>query len=427
MGIHHHAFNCKHYIFTVFLALCLVLVSQVAVAQSSAFVVEGVTVDVTAEDSVAAQEQAYAKAQAQAFHILAQRIVDDRQTIEYPGFETVASLVRDYEITDEKISSVRYVGTYTFRFREKAVSKFFSVSGVNYTAQSSRPLLVLPIFQIDGTNTIWAENNLWMKAWANSRVTGGLVPVEVPLGDLMDIADIDDSNPLRYERSKLDRMLERYNASEAAIMIAVPDMVLSAVADDNNRAVGRLRISIYRTDRANAEYVSDIIVEAGENENRSALYDRAVLKAYGALQTDWKKQTVASIAQTAIYHVRVPLKNLKQWVDIRRSLGQVSALSELTILSMKRKEVRASFKFRGDEEHLRNALSRTPLSLSQPMQNPSAHNFTENGRAAPSVLYDLYYGSSYKKTNAHQLNNVQPASGMPQTQSGDMQSGVQTF
>lgn len=394
MGIHHHAFNCKHIIRVFSTIFSMLLLSQSVYASNPLFIVQGVKVDVTAENSVAAQDKAYRKAQAIAFSVLADRMVSEAQAnkVSNPGFDTVSTLVRDYEITNEQISAVRYVGTYTFRFNDSAVSKFFSVSGVEYTDQSSNTLLVLPIFQKNGQNTIWSQGNLWLDAWSNAHLSRGLVPVEVPIGDLMDIADIDDENALRYERVKLDRMLERYNAKEAAIMIAVPDIDLLNVRSDKQEAIGHLRISIYRTDRIKAEHVNDIILTANGSETREQLYARAVQDANQTLQKDWKSKTVTSIAQSQLYHARIPLKDLKQWVKAKNTLLRVGTLSDLTVLAMSKNEARVAFKFRGDEERLRSYLSRTAFQLGHGRQNPNAHGYTANGRNAPAMMYDLFYG-----------------------------------
>lgn len=398
MGIPYQANNCKRIIFTVgFIFLCWLNTGQ-AMAYDSLFVVEGVKVDVTAGNSVAAQNQAFNEAQNKAFRILAQRMVIEAQaaSVSTPNALTISSLVKDYEVTDEQLSAVRYVGTYTFRFREAAVSKFFSVSGVTFTNVGSKTLLILPVFQRDGRNMIWSEGNLWMQSWSNVTLVSGLVPVEVPIGDLMDIADIDEDQALSYERLKLDRMLGRYNATEAAIMIAVPDKLLSDLHNIKEKAVGRLRISIYRTDRARAEHVKDIILETNGQETVQDIYDRGVLLAYDALQKDWKRKTLSNAAQRQVFYVRVALGKIKHWVHVQKTLKNISGLSDLSVLSMKKTEARLSFNYRGDVTHLRDVLSRANMSLGQGHPNGSVYKFTGKQRSAPEMIYDLTYRGAPK-------------------------------
>ncbi len=388
------------YIVVVFLSI---LNAGHAYAYDSLFIVENVKVDVTAENSVKAQAQALEQAQAQAFQVLAKRMVDEVQVqnVSTPDSLTISSLLKDYEITEESISPVRYIGTYTFRFREAAVSKFFSISGVSFTDKRSKPLLVLPIFQKNGRNILWSKGNSWMQAWSIARLSGGLVPVEVPIGDLMDMSDIDEDQALRYERKKLDRMLARYDAKEAAIIIAIPDNILLGITSSQLPAKGVLRISIYRTDRMNAQHVRDIIMEPESNETLEDFYNRAVLKSYAALQKDWKSKTAASAAQSRIFLVNVALRDINQWVKIKGELGNVAGVSDIFLVSMKKTAARLSFKFRGDEAHLRDALSRYNLYLGQARINGSKHKFTTHKRSDPDVIYDLAYGSKNNISGIH--------------------------
>ena len=408
MGIPHKAFYCKRIIFSLFVFMTLILVHTKAYAYDSIYVVEDVNVDVTANNSVEAQGKAFINAQGKAFSILTERMVSEKdvKTVRKPNADVIATMIDDFEVKNEQVSAVRYVGDFTFRFNERAVSQFFSVTGVQYTSKSSKPLLVLPILQVQGKNTIWSERNYWMQAWARARLSSGVVPVEVPIGDLDDIGDIDDNDALRYERQSLERMLMRYGAKEAAIMIAVPDPKLSGLAPEDT-AKGRLRISIYRTDRGQAERVNDIVVEPENDETVAQLYDRSVYQGHRSLQRDWKNKTLSSAADGQTYHVRLLVGSINDLVRSKNMLSTLPGFGSLSVSSLKPVEAQLSFVFRGDEERLRAALSRTPFSLSEGYQPPKRFVNTVN---APSVMYDLYY--KQKKThNFYQSPQAEPAAG----------------
>ena len=426
MGIPYQANNCKRIIFTVgFIFLCWLNIGQ-AKAYDSLFVVDGVKVDVTAGNSVTAQNKAFDEAQNKAFRILAQRMVAKAQaeSVSTPNALTIASLVKDYEITEEQLSSVRYVGTYTFRFREAAVSKFFSVSGVTFTNVGSKTLLVLPVFQHNGRNMIWSDENIWMRAWSSAKLSSGLVPVEVPIGDLMDISDIDEDQALSYERRKLDNMLGRYDATEATIMIAVPDKTLSYIGNEQETSKGRLRISIYRTDKSKAEHVKDIFLESDGKETVRNIYDRGVFSAYEELQKDWKRKTLSSASQSTEFHVRVPLGNIRQWAFVQKSLINTPRLHNFSVLSMKKNEARLSLEFRGDINALRSALSRSNMSIGQGYTNGSVHKFTDHQRNAPELMYDLSYRGAPKITT----NNFYRGTSDNNTEkNGESVNSVRTF
>ena len=420
MGIQHHATYFKSILF----GLLFALIPFTAQAYDSIFVVDDVKVDVTADNSVMAQDQAFNQAQVQAFETLTERMVAEAQaqTVQPPDMLTISSLVKDYEVTDEQISAVRYIGTYTFRFRENAVKKFFSVSGLSFTETSSRPLLVLPILQRHGRNSLWSEDNVWMHEWGKSKLSGGLVPVEVPIGDLMDISDIDEDQALSYERRKLDRMLERYDASEAAIMIAVPDQTLAEMDEQDSPAIGRLRISIYRTDRAQAEHVQDLIVESDGKESVSDVYKRGVKFAYQALQKDWKSKTVSHAGQNTAYTVRVAFKDLAEWTQIQQNIKRIPTLTDVSVLSVKKTNATMSFNFRGSEDRLRDVLRQSSFSLGEAFHNNSP-NFNHAEQAQPSgVVYDLEYGVISRDPNQFLYGVEEEAN--PQEQQNNM---VHTF
>lgn len=360
----------------IFLMCGVMAYAKQVSAQSSLFTVENIKVDVTAENSVKAQEQAFNKAQRQAFAVLADRLVSEGQAknVSAPDSLTLSAMIKDYEVTNEQLSAVRYVGTYTFRFNERAISRLFSLSGVSYTQNTSTTLLVLPVLKKDGETTIWSEDNVWLEAWGRNKVVSRLVPIQIPIGDLADISDIDDDNALRYERSKLNRMLGRYDAKEAAIMIAAPE-------SDNSK----LRIAIYRTDRGRAEYVQEISLEAQPNENLNALYDRGVFMGNEALQKDWKRKNTFSDAQSKAYNLRIPLRDLKQWIRAKQSLSKLPGASDLQVRALKKVEALVSINFRGDETRFRDNLSRAMLSLG--VRDQEGTYELHVGRKKPNSFY----------------------------------------
>ncbi|MCK5373728.1 MAG: DUF2066 domain-containing protein [Alphaproteobacteria bacterium] len=404
MDIQQTVFNCKQIIFFTFFLMALsvfLTVSKSADAyDSSLFVVEGIRGDVTADDAVNAQEQAFWQAQLRAFDILANRLVSetDAPSMVRPDASMIASMIKDYEVSNEQISAVRYVGDFTFRFDPKSLSNYFSITGVQYTDTRSKPLLILPIFQKNGRNTIWGDENIWLRSWASTTFPTALVPVEVPIGDLDDVADINDDNVLRFERKSLDRMLLRYNAKEAAIMIALPDKTLEARTLEQN-AAGLLQVSIYRTDRGSAEYVSDFCLKPEAEESVEKFYKRAMLRGFQALQKNWKRRTAASAAQSRLYYVRMPVNGLGELVEAQDVLRTLPGLNAVSVVSVKPVEVRLLLTFRGDETRLREALrSGSSYLLSRAYgKDEQAHKASSEQIEGLNVMYDLYHRSKAAK------------------------------
>ncbi|MBU0859343.1 MAG: DUF2066 domain-containing protein, partial [Alphaproteobacteria bacterium] len=156
-----------------------------AAAQDPLYTIEGIKVDITAASAAAAREEAFIKAEQDAFAALAQRLLSEAELATFvpPDADTISNMVQDFELTEERLSTVRYMGTYTFRFKDSDVQKFFSVKGTAYTDVSSRPVLVLPFYQWGSRMVLWEGDNPWLNAWSRTTTQRALVPVAVPIGD----------------------------------------------------------------------------------------------------------------------------------------------------------------------------------------------------------------------------------------------------
>ena len=228
----------KHFyrVRTVFTAcfLCFFLWMPGAWAADDLYTVEGVAVDATADNALQARDKAFGQAQQQAFMILAGRMLPEAeaQKLTPPDPLAISPLIQDFEVTQEQLSAVRYVGTYTFRFKQAAVSQYFGQSGTDYTAIESPPLLLLPFFQPpDGPIVLWAQQNPWRQAWDRMEGQETLVPIVVPLGDLDDVKDVSDQEAFTYRNENMARLLGRYHSAEAVLAVAAPDATLAAAGD----------------------------------------------------------------------------------------------------------------------------------------------------------------------------------------------------
>jgi len=358
-------------------------------AASPLFTVRDVKVDVTSENSIRAREHAFAKAQSDAFAVLAERMMSEggAQNFTMPDTSTISSLIQDFEVTEEKLSSVRYIGTYIFRFKDKDVRRYFSAQGLRFTDVSSRPVLILPFYQRANQMILWSPYNDWMLAWNRAENLQGLVPLVVPIGDLMDVSDISDDQALTYDEKKLERMLGRYQAGEAALVFAIPDDHLSLVTGDQDQASGTLAVQIYRTDRAGPEAVQSFTVSAKGGETKQALFDRATKQVHRSLQKNWKDKTIVSAGHGNRLQVRVHFSSLEEWARTQRAMERVYGVNEVVLKSLSSKEAHVDLVFQGTERRLRLALAQADMTLTEPRIN--AANFGQSGGALP-LVYELY-------------------------------------
>lgn len=434
MGISYTASFGKNAIFCTFFIGALLIASGAAYAQSAAnpFTVEDVQVDVTAESSVAARDKAFEEAQKKAFKMLADRLVSEGKISGYrtPDPITLASMIKDFEVTNEKISTVRYVGTYTIRFREQAVKKYFSLSSLSMADNSSssagtgstqqtamQTLLVLPFYRVGQNMKVWQDGNLWLQAWGRD-LSAGALPVEVPIGDLMDIADIGETEGVSFNPNGLARMLKRYDATDAAIIVAAADDRLAAVGSDSSPAAGTLTLTFYRTDRRRAEAVQELALAPNPGETRAQFFGRAVTTAYAALNRDWKARTIKTVSgPSRMYIVRVSIRSISQWVKVQQELKNTSGISQMSVLSIKPREAFVRFSFGGDPSSLRQSLASSGLVLGQPYTGQTPRFAGPGNSTTGKEIYDLT------------VEDTRPASFYrPPGQSGvSVDEGVHTF
>lgn len=331
-------------------------------AAEDVFTVSAVTVDITAENAVAAREKAFTEAQGSALKALAERLLSPADFAKYtpPTGVALSTMIKDYEITDERISNVQYIGTYTFRFDGPAVRSHFNMRGTRYSdVTPTRAVLVLPFLRRNDTSTIlWRGENPWLNAWTQTPQTTNLIPLAVPLGDVADVADIGDDQALNYNTASLSRMLRRYNASDAVILIAAPGVA------DSNGIPSELQVTVYRTDRVVPQYVDLITLRADGIMSESALYAAAVDRVKSLLNSDWKNKTAVEPGrEQRTVSFRVQYSTMQQWVETRQAIRQVQGLAELKVKSVTPREALVDISFSGPETRLRMALEQAGLVM----------------------------------------------------------------
>ena len=112
----------------VFIAALLILCGVTAVApqaQAGTYTVSGIPVDVTAADASTARDQAIVDGQRAALQKLVENMmgVEKAREIPIPSDDEISAMVQDFEVETERVSSVRYVGSLTYRFLSDPVDR----------------------------------------------------------------------------------------------------------------------------------------------------------------------------------------------------------------------------------------------------------------------------------------------------------------
>ncbi len=371
-----------------FLLLLGFLIPWAASAQASeeAYIVRDVKVDILSESAVKARDKAFGEAQKTAFLKLATRYLSPDQLTGFtpPDAKTIAGMVQDFEVQSEQLSTKRYVGIYTFRFKASVANRFFNHGPVYTDAASELPtrraaLMVLPFFQIGtGPAVLWdPRKNPWLLAWQHTELEGNPALV-LPLGDVSDIMDIKDNQVTTYNRAGLKRILTRYEARDAVILVA------RFTQGDKYPVV----IDIYRTDRKPPELLKSLQIEVGSSKTLGDLLNKAIVQSKEVLSGNWKLETivtdesldptVSDVAANEAAAVPEPAKpyrpmsgqvrvqtrftNLAEWLELRRSLNTVPALTGVKIVTLKSNEAVVDLSY-ADWPSLSNGLGAKGLSI----------------------------------------------------------------
>jgi hypothetical protein len=222
----------------------------------------------------------------------------------------------------------------------------------------SKPLLILPVLQQDGTTSLWDDPNPWRDAWAAKSPFEGLVPMRLPEGDSADVDDLSAEQAVDGDISALTAIARRYGASGAIVAQG------STVADSGN-GVPEVRVSLsrYGADGLEQTLVQNFAGRSGEDLD--ALLARVVDDLNREIQETWKKKNLVQSGAQSVAAVTIPITNVNEWVAVRDRLKRVSVVQRTETILVSRGTVRANLHYVGSPEQLAVALQQADLVLSQ--------------------------------------------------------------
>lgn len=376
----------------LFLLAFLQLIPSPGRAADQAYTVNDVKVDILSESAVKARDKAFGEAQKVAFIKLAGRFRSPEAMAGFvpPDARTIAGMVQDFELVSEQLSTRRYLGTYTFRFKANAVNRYFGSGpayGLNETV-SARPtsgLMILPFFQQEGAaSVLWdPAKNPWLQAWQKTSLNGLLLP----LGDASDIMDVRDAQALNYNAAGLKRMLKRYESHDAVILLA----------RFNQAAANPLTVEIYRTDKYPPELVQKLPVNNGTSRTLGELMQKTIGNVKDVLASNWKVVDEPEMAQETPLQVEEQLEpdpvtvdreaipqpaprqpqqaalagnirvktrfsTIAEWLATRRTLNTVPSVTGVRIVALRANEAVVDLNY-ADWPSLSTGLSSRGLSI----------------------------------------------------------------
>lgn len=346
---------------TAILASLLLFVAlSVPAAADDVFEVKNIAVDVKAATAADARTQALAQGERRAFYTLIQRLTlsSDQERIPEFSRDDIAAYVHDFSVAEEKASSVRYIARLDYRFKPDEIRRLLRAYNVPFAETRSKPMVILPVYEVGATVVLWDEPNPWRDTFARRNAPIGLVPLILPLGDLMDISTAGAAEAMAGDIVKLDSIAARYRAAGA--IVAHNNLTLDNTTGRQMETVTLLRpADPFPPESRTFSYLQN------EGESIAALTVRVAEATVQRIENLWKQRNLISQGGTGVLAVTIPITGLADWLAMKDQLGRIGIIRRAEIVLMSREQVRVNVHFAGDAEQLMTALEQANLSLLQ--------------------------------------------------------------
>ena len=369
-------------------ACVLVLAVSLACGTARAnavFTVAGVPIDAEAASAAEARELAIAAGQTAALETLLRRLTVEGTALPAPEADAFAAMISGFAIDREVVSPTRYRASLTVDFDPDEVRRLLRGGGISYAETASKPVLVVAVQRDPGGVRLWEDDNRWRQAWEERPPHGGLVPILLPLGDVIDLGKVDAARALASDGEALTALAGLYGTSEVVVAVAgfsgtaavakpaapaAPDTSDTENADGAASAAGRaLTLSLRRGKRADERV---LIGRAGESER--ALLERGIQRVVALLEDDWKAANLIRYDEERALQVTVPIAGLGGWVSIQRQLANLAMVAAVEIDSLSRSRGRLMLRYHGTAEQLRLALDQADLVLAKAAEGWALHH-----------------------------------------------------
>ncbi len=337
--------------------VALIVLSSATAVGEDVFEVTGLRIDETAADEVAAKYAGIAKAQRSALQTVFLRIVppDARDRLPEVSDDVLATVVRDFDITDEKFGGGRYLATLSVRFVPGEVANVLRAYSIPFAMTRSRPVVVLPIINTGSARRLWDDPNPWRQAWERRLPNPGLFAMIMPDGDITDVATVNVDQALSSDRLALESIARKYEAAGTVVAIATVGRKRSGAT--SVRVVMRFRDGGFDGTTLDRTY------EGSPGVPTPSVLVQVVDEIIRELEDSWRHQNVLDFSRQEHLSVLVPLGGLKDWLAVRERLSSMARIQSVSVARMTREEAEIDLVFVGDTRQLRAALAQQGLEL----------------------------------------------------------------
>jgi Uncharacterized protein conserved in bacteria (DUF2066) len=333
-----------------------------------------VKVDATADSAAAARAIARTDGQRHALQQVIGQLSGSTDLSKLPKLDdsAITNLVANFEVADEKMSTVRYLADYTFHFRPAKIRQLMRSANIAMAdtatgnpaaagtqgpdAKTPMPTtaVIVPVYRDGDQLVLWDDPNPWREAWGQAPTAAGSTKLSVPLGGVSDLTAIDAEQASDGDPQALTDIAKRNGAEEALVTVA------SARHDGDRLAGLDVAVKRYRLGQPIGSRRESIDAEPGESSN--ALFQRAISLVLADLAHGGGAAAPVAEKETSL-SVTIPIESLGEWVGLRRKLVAVPGVHAVELLSLSRREAKVTIRFAGKPEQLKASLAQAQLDL----------------------------------------------------------------
>jgi Uncharacterized protein conserved in bacteria (DUF2066) len=330
------------------------------------FTVSDVKIEAYDRDVSKAREQAIRVGTLDAAYKLFDRLTlpSDRLALDPPLVitgELAEQWVEGIEISNEKRSSSRYLGTLSVTFDKPVIRAFLRGRSLPFVESQALPVLVVALWQNEEGQTVLSSDNPLARVFKRPEFQNHLVPLKLAKMNEEDA----DLNELVWKLATLNpetlhALAGQYNVRE----------VIIASASEPGPGVINLRAKKIAMNDDGTEFVEDLGAFEGAAESTTqsravrarALY-RAISYLTQSLDARWKQTAMVrntdrkSVRLTALYD------SLTQWQHLRDALGGVALVEEARLDALSVDGALLTLTYMGSEAQLARRLAQKGVIL----------------------------------------------------------------
>ncbi len=325
-------------------------------ARADMYAIYDIHVDVTAQNATKAKEQGVTEAQEKAFYKMLERLTLPSNVAALPVLTTedILNLVQDFSVSHEKTSSVRYIADVDVQFNPEAIQTFFQEYQVPYVTSVADKSVVIPVYfeQPNAPALLWQDRNPWGRILAQAASTSDLVPFVVPVGDLDDMAVLNENNWANESELDLTPMMQRYKTTNALVA------EMTVLREQN-----MVRLTL-RSFQNKDGFLEAFTIFEPIDAPLPAVMRRMADKMVQNLEQRWREQNAVRFDNPTELEVSVHIQNLAEWIAIRKKLDNIKLIKQYVVKALKRDEAEIEVFFAGDLKPFKAALRKESLFLS---------------------------------------------------------------